>query len=261
MRSRIALISLGSLTILLCLFLVLPTLAVVPLSFTTTDFIIFPPRGFSWRWYEAFFIRPEWRGALTNSLIVGIFTSALATTLGTMVSLGLPQVPRWANRFLGFFFLLPVIVPSIITAVGLYGPLAKIGLIATIPGLIIAHTLLAMPFVVINVSAVVQKLDWRIVHAARSLGASPARAFFKVTLPALAPGVGAGAAFAFLTSFDEIVIAIFISGSSATTLPVQMWNGIRFEISPIVAAASTLLLLTSCGLLAIFHLLKRKRIT
>jgi putative spermidine/putrescine transport system permease protein len=237
--------------------LILPTLVVVPLSFTETDFIIFPPQGFSWRWYEAFFIRPEWRSALTNSLIVGIATAALATTLGTMVGVGLPRLPRMANRFFGFFFLLPMIIPSIITAVAIYGPFAKMGLIATLPGLIAAHTILALPFVVINVSAVAQKLDWRIVQAARSLGASPAMAFRKVTVPALAPGIAAGAVFAFLTSFDEVVIALFVSGSGTTTLPVQMWNGIRFEISPIVAAASTLLLLASCGLLAAFHLMRR----
>ncbi|HWK97398.1 MAG TPA: ABC transporter permease [Pseudolabrys sp.] len=257
MKARLGIIALGSLSALLCVFLILPTLAVVPLSFTSTDFIIFPPRGFSWRWYQAFFIRPEWQAALWNSVIVGLSTAVLATTLGTMAALGLPRLPRWANRLLGFFFLLPMIVPTIITAVGLYGPFSKVGLIATVPGTIVAHTMLALPFVVINVSAVMQKLDWRIVQAARSLGASPGVAFRKVTLPALAPGVAAGALFAFLTSFDEVVVAIFISGSGAITLPVQMWNGIRFEISPIVAAASTLLLLASCGLLALYHLLRR----
>ncbi|MGO4837334.1 ABC transporter permease, partial [Rhizobiaceae sp. 2RAB30] len=157
-----------------------------------------------------------------------------------------------------FFFLLPMIVPTIITAAALYTPFSRLGLIASIPGLVLAHTILALPFVVINVSAILQKLDRRVVNAARSLGASPTTAFWRVTLPILAPGIAAGAVFAFLTSFDEVVVALFISGAGATTLPVQMWSGIRFEISPIVSAASCLLLVVSCLLLAFFWLFKRK---
>ncbi|TPQ49298.1 polyamine ABC transporter permease [Prosthecomicrobium hirschii] len=248
---------LGAIAATVCVYLILPTLIVVPISFTKTDFITFPPQGFSTRWYAAFFTRPEWSGAFVTSLVVATFTAALTTVLGTMIGLALPRLPPRANRLLGLFFLLPMIVPAIITAVALYRPFAQIGLIASVPGLIVAHTILALPFVVINVAAVVHKLDWRIVDAARSLGASPAIAFRKVTLPALAPGIAAGGIFAFLTSFDEVVVALFISGSGATTLPVQMWSGIRFEISPIAAAASCLLLLGSCLLLALFSLLKR----
>ena len=129
---------------------------------------------------------------------------------------------------------------------------------ASIPGLVLAHTVLALPFVVINVSAVLQKLDRRVVDAARSLGATPATAFRRVTLPILAPGITAGVVFAFITSFDEVVVALFIAGADATTLPVQMWSGIRFEISPIVAAASCLLLIVSCVVLTLFWLVQRK---
>ena len=243
---------------LLCLFLIMPTLIVAPISFTQTDFITFPPRGFSGRWYEAFFERPEWYGSLITSTIVAVTTTLLATLLGSMIALGLVRLSRRANRLVSFFFLLPMIVPTIITAAALYSPFAKLGLVATIPGLVLAHTILALPFVVINVSAVAQSMDWRMVNAARSLGATPLVAFLRVTLPVLAPGIAAGAIFAFLTSFDEVVVALFVSGSGATTLPVQMWSGIRFEISPIVAAASCLLLLVSCLLLAFFWVLKRK---
>ena len=242
----------------LCVFLVLPTLVVIPLSVTETDFITFPPQGFSGRWYAAFFEREEWSGALVTSLTVAVLTTILATTLGTLIGIGLPQLNPKANRLLGLFFLLPMIVPTIITAVALYGPFARLRLIGTMPGLVLAHTILALPFVIINVSAVVQKLDWRIVNASRSLGASPAVALRRVIVPLLAPGIAAGAVFAFLTSFDEVVVALFISGSSATTLPVQMWSGIRFEISPIVAAASCLLLIASTLLLAVFSFVKRK---
>lgn len=243
---------------LLCLFLILPTLIVAPISFTQTDFITFPPRGSSTRWYRAFFERPEWWGSLVTSTIVAFATMVLATTLGSMIALGLVRLSRLTNRLVSFFFLLPMIVPTIITAVALYSPFARLGLISTIPGLILAHTILALPFVVINVSAIAQKMDWRMVDAARSLGARPGVAFRKVTLPALAPGIAAGAIFAFLSSFDEVVVALFLSGAGATTLPVQMWSGIRFEISPIVASASCLLLVVSCLLLALFWFLKRK---
>jgi putative spermidine/putrescine transport system permease protein len=183
---------------------------------------------------------------------------ALATTLGSMVALGLVHLSRLANRVVGFIFLLPMIVPTIITAVALYSPFARLGLISTVPGLILAHTILALPFVVINVSAIAQKMDWRMVNAARGLGASPGFAFRAVTLPMLAPGIAAGAIFAFLSSFDEVVVALFLSGAGATTLPVQMWSGIRFEISPVVAAASCLLLVVSCLLLTLFWILKRR---
>ena len=151
-----------------------------------------------------------------------------------------------------------MLIPSIITAVSLYRSFSPLGLVGTKAGMILAHTLLALPFVVINVSAVAQKIDWRIVDAARSLGASPREAFFKVTLPALLPGVAAGAVFAFLTSFDEVVVSIFLSGVGSTTLPVQMWSGIRFELSPAIAAASCALVVLSILVLIITQLLQRR---
>lgn len=258
MRRRLASCALTTTATAICLFLILPTVVVAPISFTTTDYITFPPIGFSTQWYAAFFEKPEWWRSLVTSTIVAAATTVIATTLCTMIALGLDKLPRRVNRLLSFFFLLPMIVPTIITAVALYTPFSHMGVIATVPGLILAHTILAVPFVVINVSAVVQKLDWRMVDAARSLGAPPAVAFRRVTLPILAPGIAAGAVFAFLTSFDEVVVALFISGTGATTLPVQMWNGIRFEISPIVSAASCLLLIVSCLLLMMFWFLKRK---
>jgi putative spermidine/putrescine transport system permease protein len=150
-----------------------------------------------------------------------------------------------------------MIVPSIVVAVSLYGVFARLGIVGTRLGLVLAHTLLTLPFVVINVSAIMQKVDWRIIDAARSLGARPVIAFRKVTLPAIFPGIVAGFVFSFLTSFDEIVVALFVSGIDSITLPVQMWNGIRFEISPAVAAASSLLLLMSVVLLLIFTAARR----
>jgi len=258
MQTRIGVCVVSVMTAIVCVVLLLPTVAVVPLSITQTDFVVFPPHGFSMRWYQAFFTSDVWRGAVMTSFITAILTTLVATPIGTMMALG---IARLKGRLVGaanVFILLPIIVPTIVTAVGLYGLLAKLGLVGTIPGLVLAHTVLALPFVVINVAAVLQKLDGRIEQAARSLGASPLMAFKRVTLPALLPGIAAGGLFAFLTSFDDFVVALFLAGVGAVTLPVQMWSGIRFEISPIVAAASTVLLMMSCLLLLLQWWVKRR---
>ena len=235
-----------------CVLMFLPTVIIVPISFSSADFISFPPVGFSTRWYEQFFVSRAWQRAATNSIVIAVGATALATILGTAVSLGAMRLSqRWARR-VTLTFLLPLMMPSIVTAVALYGGYARIGLTGTVAGLMLAHAILGLPFVVVNVMAALQKMDWHVENAARSLGASPVRAFLLVTLPMIKPGVIAGAAFAFLTSFDEVVVALFMSGIDAVTLPVQMWNGIRFEISPAVAAVSTLLLIFSCAVMALY---------
>jgi putative spermidine/putrescine transport system permease protein len=247
---------LGAVVAAVCVYLVVPTLVVVPVSFTDTDFITFPPQGISWRWYLTFLGEGPWRTSTFTSIIVASLSALLSVALGTLAALGLQRLTPSLARIIVWLLLLPMIVPSIIIAVALYGVFARLGIIGTRLGLILADTLLALPFVVINVSAVMQKLDWHIVDAARSLGAGPIVAFYKVTLPAILPGVAAGFVFAFLTSFDEVVVALFISGIDTVTLPVQMWNGIRFEISPAVAAASSILLIFSVALLIAFTIIQ-----
>jgi putative spermidine/putrescine transport system permease protein len=248
---------LTAVVIAVCAYLVLPTLAVIPVSFTETDYITFPPKGFSLRWYEVFIGNDSWRNATVTSLLVAAASAILATSIGTLAALGLNRLSGVVARAVIWLILLPMIVPSIIIAVAFYSSFARFGIVGTKIGLIVAHTILTLPFVVINVSAVIQKMDWRIVDAARSLGADPRTAFLKVTLPSILPGVLAGAVFAFLTSFDEIVVALFIAGIDSVTLPVQMWNGIRFEISPAVAAASSIVLAISVVLLSVFSVLRR----
>ena len=224
------------------LFLVLPTLIVIPMSFSSADILTFPPHGFSTRWYANYFAASEWRAATINSLIVAVGTTVLATSLGTVAALGLLRVAdRWRGT-VTMIFMAPILVPAIVTAVATYYSFAHWGLSGSLAGMILSHTGLALPFVVVYVTAVLQRMDWRTVNAARSLGATPARAFWHVTLPAIMPGVMVGAFFAFLTSFDEVVVSLFLAGSRAVTLPVQMWNGIRFEINPTVAAVSVILL-------------------
>jgi putative spermidine/putrescine transport system permease protein len=244
--------------IAVCAYLVLPTVAVIPISFSAADFIAFPPQGFSFRWYRVFVEQAVWRNATAVSVFVAVTSALLGTALGTLAALGLRRVGDRGARTLMWVILLPMIVPSIITAVAFYGAFARLGIGGTKIGLIIGHTILVLPFVVINVSAVMQRVDWRIVDAARSLGADPITAFFKVTLPAILPGVLAGGVFAFLTSFDEVVVSLFLSGVGSTTLPVQMWSGIRFEISPAVAAASCILLAISILVLCAVALLQRR---
>jgi len=250
--------ALWAITALVLLFLVAPSLVVIPMSFSAAELLSFPPPAYSLRWYREFVARPEWRLAAWNSVLVAVLVTALATALGTLAALGLVRGRVPARRLVTAVFLMPLIVPAIVTAVAVYGLYARLRLTGTVPGMVLAHTVLALPFVVINVSAVLQGLDPRLEHAARSLGASGARTFWLVTLPLIRPGVLAGALFAFITSFDELVVALFVSGIEAVTLPVQMWSGIRFEINPTVAAVSTLLIVLSGSVLLLTGAARRR---
>jgi putative spermidine/putrescine transport system permease protein len=251
-QRRLVDLAVTAMVCVVCCFMVLPTIIVIPISFSAADFISFPPVGFSLRWYELFFTSRQWQHAAANSFMVAAGATTMATILGTMVSLGAMRLSKRLGTPVTMIFLLPLMMPSIVTAIALYSGYARIGISGTVFGLSLAHAILGLPFVVINVSAALQKMDWRTENAARSLGASPIRTFFLVTLPAIRPGIVAGAAFAFLTSFDDVVVALFMSGIDATTLPVQMWNGIRFEISPAVAAVSSILLAFSCIVVAVY---------
>lgn len=248
---------LGAVVVGACLYLILPTLVIVPISFTSADYISFPPVGFSLRWYEVFIGEGVWRSATLNSLLVALLSATCATVTGTAAALGLRRLSGKAVQLVIALILMPMIVPGIIIAVALYGSFSRMGIVGTHVGLVVAHTILALPFVVINVSAVMQKVDWRTVDAARSLGAGPLTAFRKVTLPSILPGAVSGAVFAFLTSFDEVVVSIFLTGIDTVTLPVQMWNGIRFEISPAVASASSIMLGLSVIFLALYSASKK----
>ncbi len=249
--------ALASFAAIVCLFLVLPSLIVVPMSFNADTLLRFPPRGFSTVWYQTYFGTEDWRAATWHSLAIACSVTILATALGTIAALALIR-GRIALRTLYIYLMLtPMIVPPIVSAVSMYGVFAQFRLVGTLPGMVLAHTVLALPFVIINVAAVLQRMDWRVEQAARSLGASAMKAFFLVTLPLIRPGLIAAAIFAFIASFDEVVVALYISGSNAITLPVQMWSGLRFEINPVVAAVSSLLLGISILSLLAIGLLRR----
>lgn len=240
------------------LYLMVPIFIVVPLSFSSGVYLSFPPPSFSLRWYARFFTDPAWISAAWLSIRIGLAVTLLAVLLGTPAAFALARGRLRGARLINGFILTPVIVPGIIVAVGVYFFYARIGLIGTPIGLILAHTCLAVPFVVINVSATLYGFDERLEHAAMSLGASPWATFREITLPLIRPGVLAGAVFAFITSFDELLVALFVSGSSAVTLPRRMWDQIRFNIEPTIAAISTLMITLTTLLLFLAEMLRRR---
>lgn len=239
-------------------FLLLPILAVVPLSFNSEPYFTYPMPGFSLRWYEEFMERPEWRLALRNTLVVGVCSTLLATILGVLASLGLMHPKLKGGAFVRGLLLSPMIVPAIITAVGMYFAFTPWGLVSSLPGLILAHAALGVPFVVVTVSATLAGFNETLTRAGRSLGASPLRVFWSIKLPLIAPGVVSGALFAFVTSFDEVVVALFLAGSDQRTVPREMWSGVREQLSPtILAVATTLVVISALMLIALEYLRRR----
>jgi putative spermidine/putrescine transport system permease protein len=244
--------------LLVLAYLILPILIIVPLSLSSATFLTFPLPGLSLRWYQELFTSAPWQLSLRNSLIVASAVTVLASALGTLAALGLAQARLPGHGLLMALIVSPMIVPLVIVAVGVYFAYAPFGLTGSLLGLTLAHTALAVPFVVITVSATLTGFDPNQARAGASLGASPVRVFFRITLPLILPGVISGALFAFITSFDEVVVALFLTGPAERTLPRQMFNGIRENISPVIAAAATLLILLSVLLLATLELLRRR---
>lgn len=239
-------------------FLVVPVLVVVPLSFSAARYLSFPPPGFSLQWYHKFLDTAAWTDAAWTSVGVALSTAALSVALGTAAALGLAR-GRFPGRGLAQALILsPIVAPGIVVAVGLYYVYARFGLVGHPAALVAAHTCLAVPFVVVNVTAALAGADRRLEQAALSLGATPFQAFRQVTLPLIAPGVFAGAVFAFVTSFDELLVALFLAGTSAVTLPRRMWEQINFDVDPTIAAASTLLIALTTLLMLGAEALRRR---
>lgn len=239
-------------------FLMLPIVIVIPLSFSEARYLSFPPPGFSLQWYREFFTREAWTGSALLSLWVGVATTAASLALGVPAALGLARGSFPGKRLLLGVLLSPIVAPGIVVAIGLYYAYARYGLVGHPAALVLAHTTLAVPFVVINVMASLSGIDPRLEQAARNLGASPLAAFRHVTLPLIRPGVFAGAVFAFVTSFDELLVALFLSGTTAVTLPRRMWEQINFSVTPTIAAASTLLIVLTTVLMLTAEILRRR---
>jgi putative spermidine/putrescine transport system permease protein len=243
---------------LVLLFLLLPILAIMPLSFNSESFFTYPMPGYSLKWYEDFFLNERWTSALKMSFIVAIATTVLATFLGTVAALGLSRANFPARATVMAVLISPMIVPVIISAIGLFFFYAFTNLNGTLIGIILAHTALATPFVVITVTATLASFDQTLMRAGASCGAAPHTVFFKVVMPLILPGVISGALFAFVTSFDEVIVILFIGGPEQRTLPRQMFSGIRELISPTITAAASVLIVFSTAMLLTVELLRRR---
>ena len=225
---------------LILLVMIAPIVVVIVLSFSSAAYLTFPPPAFGVRWYQTYLGSRDWLAATALSIEVAIAVVVLATVLGTLAAMGLARLPAVARLLAAGLILSPLIMPVIIVAIGLYYAFARFGLVGTPLGLILAHTCLAVPFVVTSVGASLARLDRRLEMASLGLGATPLGTFRQVTLPLILPGVLVGALFAFITSFDELVVALFLSGANAVTLPRRMWEDLRYALDPTIAAVSTL---------------------
>ena len=240
-------------------FLILPTLIVIPISFGGATFLEFPPRSFSLRWYESYFTSSEWMSATKISLIAAVLTAAIATPLGSLCAYGLhcsaPRIRSTAQ----ILVIMPLVVPVILIAVGVFSLYAKLGLNYTLAGIVIAHTALALPFVIVTVMSGLQSYDFDQELAARSLGASRAYALWTVTVPQVKFSIQTGAFLAFITSLDEVVISMLASGGENATITRRMFNSLRDQLDPTIAAISTCLIVVSVGMLVGVQLIGRRK--
>ncbi|MGJ4998055.1 ABC transporter permease [Bradyrhizobium sp. HKCCYLS3077] len=244
---------------LVVIFLLGPLVAVLPLSLTDSVFLNYPIPGYSTRWFKELVTADSWRLSIVNSLLIGAGTTVLATLLGTLAALGL-RGKRASLLFstLRTVFLLPMVVPAVVLGVGMQLMFARYGLTNTYLGVIIAHTVVAVPFVLVNVSSALQGVDIRLEQAAASLGAAPPTVLFSVTLPIALPGIISGALFAFATSLDEVVLTLFVAGPNQRTLARQMFATIRENISPAIVSAAAVFIVGTIVLSLVMLAIRRR---
>jgi putative spermidine/putrescine transport system permease protein len=250
---------------LIFFFLIAPIVIIIPLSFNAQDFFTFTPEmlrldpaGYSLEHYRDFFTNPDWQGPLWNSLAIAPVATLIAVSLGTLAAIGLSQAHVPFKGAIMAILISPMIVPLIISAAGMYFFYSRIGLQGTYWGVVLAHAALGIPFVIITVTATLVGFDRSLTRAAASLGADPVRTFFRVQMPLILPGVVAGGLFAFITSFDEVVVVLFLGAPGDKTLPWQMFTGLREQISPTILAAATVLVAISIVLLITLEVLRRR---
>ncbi|GLR50981.1 ABC transporter permease [Shinella yambaruensis] len=236
---------LGLFCLLVAVLLLAPTLVVIPMSFNGNKSLAFPPVGFSWQWYDNFFRNPDWTTSFSNSLIIALIVAVVATVVGTLAAFGVSRAAARTGGLLRALLITPMVVPGVVLAIGIYAVYLDTHLVGTVTGFVLAHTMLAIPFVLIAVQASLEVFDRRLETAAASLGAGRLTVFRTVTLPLILPGILSGALFAFITSFDEIIVALFITSPYLKTLPVQIYTSITRDADPTVAAVGTLLFLAT----------------
>ncbi|WP_430449440.1 ABC transporter permease [Rhodophyticola sp.] len=250
---------------LIFFFLMAPILVIIPLSFNAQDFFTFTPEmlrldpaGYSLQHYEDFFTNPDWQQALSNSVRIAPAATVLSVVLGTLAAIGLSQSHVPFKGAIMAILISPMIVPLIISAAGMYFFYSRVGLQGTYLGVVLAHAALGIPFVIITVTATLVGFDRSLTRASASLGANPVMTFFKVQMPLILPGVISGGLFAFITSFDEVVVVLFVGSAGQKTLPWQMFTGLRDQISPTILAVATILVVISVALLTVVELLRRR---
>jgi putative spermidine/putrescine transport system permease protein len=244
---------------LVLFLLMLPTVIVIPMSFSDSSYLEFPPQQWSLRWYREYFGSEQWMSATWTSLQVAVLTTLIATPLGTVAAYGMSSLPARLRNGLQLIVLMPLVVPVILVAVGVFHLYAKLGLNYTVAGVVLAHVALALPFVVITVMSGLKGYDHNLELAARSLGATRARAFLTITVPHLRFFIQTGAFLAFITSLDEVVVAMFVSGGENATITRRMFNALRDQIDPTIAAISTCLIAVSVLSLALVQVLASRQ--
>ncbi|RVT86925.1 ABC transporter permease [Rhodobacteraceae bacterium CCMM004] len=246
-------------------FLIAPILTIIPLSFNAEDFftftpemLAFDPEGYSLKHYRDFFTNPDWQQPMWNSIKIAPMATLLSVSLGTLAAVGLSQSHVPFRRAIMAILISPMIVPLIISAAGMYFFYSRVGLQGTYLGVVLAHAALGIPFVIITVTATLVGFDRSLTRASANMGAGPVRTFFKIQMPLILPGVISGGLFAFITSFDEVVVVLFVGSAGQKTLPWQMFTGLREQISPTILAVATILVVISIALLTTVELLRRR---
>lgn len=239
-------------------FLVIPLLVVIPVSFSSSLYLQFPPPGFSLQWYRQYFTDPQWIAATVLSVKVALAVVVLAVGIGSFAAFVIVRLPFPGIGILRIILMTPLIVPAIVVAIAVYSVYVTFHLIGSVLGIILAHTILALPFTIVLMVAGFQRVDRRLEEASYTMGASAWRTFTRVTLPVLYPSIFGAAVFAFVASWDEIIMVLFIGGGAGTTLPLRMFNYLRTEINPTIAAVSTLLLLFVLVAFAVIETMRRR---
>lgn len=232
-------------TVIAILFaLIAPIIIIILMSFTSVSFFKFPPPGYTLSWYTSFFENKDWIDSMIRSLQIAFFTTIISTVIGTIAANAVMRLNFWGKKVFMSLMVAPMIIPVVIVGIALYRFFAPLQLTGTINGIVLSHSILAVPIVFVTVLASLKGMDRNLELAAMSLGSTPIGAFFRVTVPFIRPALFSGALFAFLVSFDELVVTIFIAGPTTKTLPVKMWENLRTQVDPTIAAISTILIIS-----------------